>query len=180
MRAVRDWNSAMIRLRLMCSPATNPVLNDAELATLLLDRQRVAVWTPNTRFVVGDRAVPSVPNGKAYRVAVNPYGLWGPEAGGGTSGSVEPAWQGATDWPRLGLPGIADGDDGLFWAEDGPEPSCYWDLRGAAYDAWMLKCAKATPKFNTAADRATFYQSQVYLQCEKQAAKYKPLGISSG
>lgn len=100
--------------------------------------------------------------------------------GGGGSGATATASLLGTEpyWPKNQGGQIGDGSSGvdglvLTWKEDGPEYSNIYDVRHAAYEAWMLRASKAS-QFIKAGDLS---MNEMYDHSLKQAQYYGSISL---
>ncbi|MFN3650085.1 MAG: hypothetical protein ACK47B_10945 [Armatimonadota bacterium] len=155
---------AVSRLRMLVSAETDPELTDAELRAIVAMQERATVWTAETAYQVGDRVIPTGPNGRVYvcRTA-------------GTSDAIEPDFGEAGDH-FLGR--LVDDGTELEWQDGGPMFAERFDLRAACHEAWMLKAAKCSDRSYLASGGQMFSRQQVHEHCLKMAARYTPLMIA--
>jgi hypothetical protein len=139
-----------------------PMIGEDELDTILTNAQVCSVWAASTAYSYGDVVVPTCANqnGRRYRCVK-----------AGTSGSTEPTWG------HFQMSRTADGSS-LIWEEAGAQPKSIWDMRVAAYNAWLAKASKASTDFDFSGAGESYKRSQVYDHCLEMAAKYKPLKIA--
>jgi hypothetical protein len=145
-----------------------PVLTQADLDRLLdlaviadaggHPRDTYEVWEASTAYAVGQRVIPVVANGHAYRCTA-----------AGTSGSTEPVWP--TE------PGGTTTDGTATWVEDG---AALWvptyDLHYAAAEGWRWKAGLLAGKFDVALGGGkSFARSQQVQHCERLATYHQQL-----
>lgn len=148
--------AALGELRLYSQPDVPPTLDSTQLDSILDSTARAAIWTASQTYEVGSVILPTVRNGRRYRVAE-----------GGTSGATEPSWSTANGAR------ISDGDD-LVFVEDGPDFRNVFNVRAAIHKAWIVKASKASALFAS----GNAQMQQAYEQCLKQAQAFAPVEVA--
>ena len=159
-----QFSDAIEKLRRQVQAAVDPVLDDPdELTALLNQTRRAKVWVTATVYSYGDVIVPSIGNGHSFRCLI-----------GGTSGATEPEWGSVltiTDNQQF-----TDGDD-ILWQEDGVGFDNVYDVRAATCAGWMLKAAKASADVDNATGDDNAKDSQLHDHCLAQARRWEPVGV---
>lgn len=120
-------------------------------------------WAATTVYSVDDVVVPTVRNGRAYKVTV-----------GGTSGATEPAWP-VTDGGTVTLDGVTyeEGNGTLsVWAGD-------WDLNRAARDGWRIKAGMVTNRHAFGSNAGNYNPEQIFAHCNQMAEYYSSKTIAT-
>lgn len=157
-----DKAAAIQELQRLTQFDVEPTIDEPDLDTILENARICSVWEASKAYSYGDVVVPTTSNqdGRRYRCIKS-----------GTSAGTEPTWsqfQGAR---------MADGST-LVWEEFGTQPKSLWDMRVAAYNAWLEKASKVAPDFDFSGAGESYKRSQVYENCLEMAARYKPLKIA--
>lgn len=176
MLADRD-ESEIEQLSRLCAPEDEPRLSEDELTDILGRHRRYRVWTAATTYRIGQRIVPTVPDGRLYR-CVRP----------GTSGATEPSWPTAR-YPYLNaemyqsqLRGIRTTDGAndataAVWEDAGPMPASQYDIKAAAHDAWEIKAARTAKLMDIASGPDRLNLSQQHKHCLAMAARYGSVSV---
>lgn len=148
----------------LCSSDSYPALTSDDLLRIVDSCQRVSVHIVSTAYQVGDMVIPSTPNGRQYRCIR-----------AGTSSSTAPTWIAE---PSLQYTGqiVADGAD-LLWQDDGPTTQERYDLRLAAYRAWLEKAGRTATDIAVSDMNKTVQLQQVHEHCVAMASRYRPMVI---
>jgi hypothetical protein len=136
-----------------------PVLEEAELETILDRNQRASTWTTVTAYFPGDVVIPTLPNGRRYICRI-----------GGTSGTSDP-FSGQT-WQSSRSTVITD--DGVTWQEDGPAYPNIYDLRQSAYECWDLRVRRAAQFVKT----GEIEMQQVHDHSVAMRDNFTPMGFA--
>lgn len=132
----------------------------ADIDSILAARLLASLWVASTAYDIGDVVQPNDPNGCRY-VCVT----------AGTSTTTEP------DWTTGRRDVVTDGTV-LVWEEAGAEYLSLWDMRGAAYDGWMLKASKTLCNIDFSEQQNSYKNSQVYDHCILMANRNLPVSIA--
>lgn len=141
---------------------TEPLIDEADLETILNASQICSVWAVATAYGYGDVVVPTTANQNGHRYRC---------VRAGTSLSTEPAWS------EFQEARVSDGPT-LIWEECGVQPKSLWDMRRAAHSAWVQKASKAAPDFDFSGAGESYKRSQVVEHCLEMASRYAPAKIA--
>ena len=157
-----DWEKALALLTEWAQIAVAPAITAIELQGILYRNKRAVVRANSTAYSVNQIMMPSPRNGHRYRCVVP-----------GTSASVDP-YSGYV-WPVNQGTRISEGTTTptLTWVEDGPQYDNIYDVRHAAYEAWMLRANKAA-QFIRAGELSL---DQMYQHALAQADRYGSIAI---
>jgi hypothetical protein len=182
---VLNLTDALAKVKANCAPATDPTLADGEITAILADTAAAALWTANTPVAYGQFLIPTVPQGRLYRVTFS-----------GTTDATEPTWLYAPVWyppphlfsawawlsvsPFVASPwlyGLKDGTAAL--CDFGPFTGEIYDVRAATRAAWILKAQKASNRVDTSiAGAGSRRDSQTPEFCMRMAATFAPMGFA--
>jgi len=174
-----------------CQYLSVPALVSTDIDNVLAQTQRAQIWTASTAFDYGARVVPTVRNG-FYMEAIT----------AGTTGTTQPVWPslfGLTNYSLLfiageaydewgrpypdltnlrgALRGVLVQDGTVQWQVAAPDWDNIYDLDAAAFEAWMLKAAKASVMANYKVDGQEVSREQVYKHCIEMAYQWAPMGV---
>jgi hypothetical protein len=135
-----------------------PTLEQAELEACVRKCQLAASWQPLAPYPQGATVIPTASNGHFYTCTV-----------AGTSGDIEPAWN--------QFAGTTTVDGTVTWTESGLERGFY-DTDQATFEAWDLKCGKATPLVQNSSAGQSQASQQVFTNCTRMAARWSPYRVS--
>ncbi len=173
-----DEVTAQARLERMVAASTDPVLDAAAIADLLLLARRVDASRNDPRNLTTAAA-------RAASTRYEPGTLVRQEAGSerwwicliaGTTGTGAPSWPTLTGVARYGVT-VVDGT--VTWQDAGSRWAPTWDLNAAAAAGWEQKAALVSGRFNFAADQQRFDRSQVHAMCLEQADRYRRRGAGT-
>lgn len=151
--------TALAKLRLYAQPDVPPVIDTAELSAILEDTARATIWAAATAYTVGDVVLPTVRNGRRYRVTQ-----------AGTSGATEPTW--STSQQSTLTDGTSD--PLLRWVEAGPDFDNVYNVRAAIHAVCDVKARKASALVAT----GNAQMQQVYDHWKAEADRTRPVGIA--
>ncbi len=163
---------AVTKLSKLVAAESAPKLTNEDLIRILEDNRLVDVWEPITRYILGDRVVPTEDNrvGLVFKCVFV-----------GDSGSEEPSWLDVARGLTPSVMGYSLGDQGAYrqslpdgttaWLVDGPHEDL-WNLDEAAYQGWMEKATRVAglPSSSRAGNSYNF--GEVYRNCIDQANRF--------
>jgi hypothetical protein len=186
-----DLTAARAAVSDLCEPTLNPILDTSvggEIDKALGRTQLAATWVASTAYHVGQRIVPSIPEGRLYVCVLS-----------GTSDTTEPPWlvapqyTGAVNplgaWWGIGaIPfienvtttpwfwGLADGT--AAWRFDSAFAGEIYDVRSAAAECWRMRARKVAnqPKRKRLGPLLQDYLT--YEQCMDQARSLQPVRVA--
>lgn len=119
------------------------------------------VWAPSTVYALDDRVVPTIRNGRVYKVTV-----------AGTSGEIAPAF------PDTLAGTVTDGE--VTWTEvTAPVWMPTYDINVAAAEGWRWKAGRVTDRVSFGSQGDNYNAEQVYLHCLEMAKYYQSRIIGS-
>lgn len=158
---------AIARVSLWCDATSYPEVSTTDIGTVVDQFDRFTTWTASTAYAVGDRIIPTTPNGRVYEARR-----------AGTSDSTEPDWP---TWPGSQYQGWAtsDGpsDPQLLWVDAGPANVERYDVRSAARQVWLIKASRVAGEIDSKDGAADLKLSQLRTHCLEQAEKFRPMVI---
>lgn len=158
---------AIAQVSMFIDATSYPVMSTTDIGSILDSGIRFTTWAASYVYSVGDRIVPTTPNGRVYECRV-----------AGTSGAVIP---GFPTYPALQFLGfaISDGtsDPLLFWVDAGPANVEAYDTRGAARTGWMVKASRCTADIDAKEGQSDVKLNQLQDKCIRMAGQYRPLVI---
>jgi hypothetical protein len=166
---VSDFAEAFAEVKRAVQPDVDPKLSygsgetpdaDSELDAIILASARAKVWETGLEVKYGERVVPTVGNGRWYRVTK-----------AGALGDTEP-----TSWPEYDYGSVESGT--VMLQEDGRFVGSLYDVRAAKYAAWDVRVARASNDNQYLNDARGQASSFTYLNCVRERDKYKPVGIA--
>ena len=179
-------SQALAALEILCPSGSDPVLDvDKDMTALLAGAVRAVIWTPSTSYSLGTVVMPTVRNGRRYRLVRF-------DGSGTSSGTTEPSWPAPVNtsdnfpiwgqvqpnpivgWWRNAI--VMDGN--LTWMEDGDDYDSLWDIGRAAFNGWMLKAGRAVCAIDMSTGNKSLTQSQIYDHCISQAQRYAPVYVA--
>lgn len=152
---------ALLEVARNCASDQYPELDSSDLAALVDKWQVYTVWTASTAYVVGDKVIPTVSNGRLYLCII-----------AGTSDTVEPGWPDYVTQPYYA---IGDGQD-LEWQDIGPAPVQY-DVMSASREGWLLKASRAAGLVNVTDGAVSASMGSLQDKCIRQAARFLSMRI---
>jgi len=158
---------AIARVSLWCDATAYPEVSTTDIGTVVDQFDRFASWTASTAYAVGDRIVPTTPNGRVYEARR-----------AGTSDTTEPDWPTAP-WTQYQGWIYAEGtsDPELMWVDAGPANVERYDVRSAARQVWLIKASRVVGEIDAKDGSADVKLSQLRTHCLEQAEKFRPMVI---
>ena len=144
-----------------------PAVSTTDIGTILDEHQRFDTWTANTTYSIGDRIVPTVPNGRVYECRV-----------AGTSGTSEPEFPDTYGWKWEGYL-LTEGTSNpqLAWVDMGPAHIERYDVRTAVRAVWLLKAGLVATEIDAKEGPSDVKLSQLQAQFLTMAERYRPVSI---
>jgi hypothetical protein len=162
---ITDENDALDALKLITAPTTDPSLDEAnELIPILRQCVRSVIWTASTSYYLGAVVQPTAAKRNGHRFELVAF-----DGSGVSSGATEPSW------PSWDNATVIDGN--ITWQEIGPDYSCPWDLREAAFRAWQLKIDKVSCQYDFRAGDSSESMSQRIATLERQRDRYRAIAV---
>lgn len=157
---------AIARVSMLCDAQTYPEISTTDIGQVLDDTRRFSTWAAATAYAVGDRIVPSVPNGRVYEARI-----------AGTSGATEPDWP---DYVAYSGYWIEDGtgDPALRWVDQGPANVESYDVRTATQRCWLIKASRVVGEIDAKDGAQDVKLSQLREHCVAMAERFRPLVIA--
>jgi hypothetical protein len=163
-----DYSDAFSEVKRAVQPDIDPRLSygdgqvpdpDSDLDAIILASVKAALWESGASVQYGDVLIPTVGNGRRYRVSV-----------AGALGSTEPSW------PGYDYGSVVSG--GATLVEDGYFVGSVYDVRKAIYAALDLKVQRSVNKDQYLQDSRGQASSFLYLNLVRERDKYRPVGIA--
>jgi hypothetical protein len=158
---------AIARVSLWCDATAYPEVSTTDIGTVVDQFSRFSSWTASTAYAVGDRIVPTTPNGRVYEARR-----------AGTSDTTEPDWPTAP-WTQYQGWIYSEGtsDPELMWVDAGPANVERYDVRSAARQVWLIKASRVVGEIDSKDGSADVKLSQLRTHCLEQAEKFRPMVI---
>lgn len=158
---------AIARVSLWCDATAYPEVSTTDIGTVVDQFSRFSTWTASTAYAVGDRIVPTTPNGRVYEARR-----------AGTSDTTEPDWPTAP-WSQYQGWVYSEGtsDPELMWVDAGPANVERYDVRSAARQVWLIKASRVVGEIDSKDGSADVKLSQLRTHCLEQAEKFRPMVI---
>mgnify|MGYP002142882647 FL=1 len=158
---------AIARVSLWCDATAYPEVSTTDIGTVVDQFSRFSSWTASTAYAVGDRIVPTTPNGRVYEARR-----------AGTSDTTEPGWPTAP-WSQYQGWVYSEGtsDPELMWVDAGPANVERYDVRSAARQVWLIKASRVVGEIDAKDGSADVKLSQLRTHCLEQAEKFRPMVI---
>lgn len=158
---------AIGRVALYSQAAQYPAVSTTDIGIVLDEHQRFDTWTASTSYAVGDRVVPTVPNGRVYECRVP-----------GISGATEPEFPDTYGWKWEGYL-ITEGASNpqLAWVDMGPAHIERYDVRTATRAVWLLKAGLVATEIDAKEGPSDVKLSQLQAQFLTMADKFRPVSI---
>ena len=159
---------AIARVSLMADATSYPEVSTTDIGTILDTFQRFATWAAATSYAVGDRIVPTTPNGRVYECRV-----------AGTSSATEPDFPTALVGQYKGW-WITEGasDPVLTWVDAGPANVETYDVRSTVREVWLIKAARVAGEIDAKEGASDVKLSQLHGHCLAMAARFRPMVIA--
>lgn len=157
---------AISRVVMLCDAASYPEVTTTEIGQMLDDTIRYSTWTAATTYSIGDRIVPTNPNGRVYEARV-----------GGVSGATEPEFP---DYGSFQGWWISDGssDPELAWVDKGPANIERYDVRTVAQRVWLVKASRVATEIDAQEGSSNVKLSQLKSHCVEMASRFRPMVIA--
>ena len=156
---------AIAQVSLFVDAQSYPQMSTTDIGSILDSLSRFSTWTASTAYSVGDRVVPTTPNGRVYECRV-----------AGTSATTEPEW---AEYPGGQWKGwsVLDGtsDPVLMWVDMGPANVERYDVRTATRQAWFIKASRCASDIDAKEGTSDVKLSQLKAHCIEMAEKYRPV-----
>lgn len=156
---------AIARVGMYVDATSYPELSTTDIGTIVDSFRRFTTWTASTVYAVGDRVVPTTPNGRVYECHT-----------AGTSDTTEPDWPVN---PRGQYSGwyTTDGtsNPALIWVDMGPANVEQYDIRSATRQGWLIKASRVVSEIDAKEGASDVKLSQLLAHCVSMAGKYRPL-----
>jgi hypothetical protein len=158
---------AIGRVALYSQAAQYTAVSTTDIGIVLDEHQRFDTWTASTSYAVGDRVVPTVPNGRVYECRVP-----------GISGTTEPEFPDTYGWKWEGYL-ITEGASNpqLAWVDMGPAHIERYDVRTATRAIWLLKAGLVATEIDAKEGPSDVKLSQLQAQFLTMADKFRPVSI---
>lgn len=159
---------AIALVSLWCDAQTYPEISTTDIGTVVDQFDRFTPWTATTTYAVGDRIVPTTPNGRIYEARR-----------AGTSGGTEPQWP-TSPWLQFTGFGISDGtsDPQLLWADMGPAHVERYDVRSAARQCWLIKASRVAGEIDSKDGTSDVRLSELHAHCMAMSGTFRPLVVA--
>jgi len=158
---------AIAQVSLFVAAQSYPQMSTTDIGSILDSFSRFTTWTAATTYAVGDRVVPTTPNGRVYECRV-----------AGTSGATIPEFPA---YPAAQYRGwsIEDGssDPVLTWVDMGAINVERYDVRTATRQAWLIKASRVVAEIDAKEGASDVKLSQLKSHCLEMADKYRPLVV---
>lgn len=160
-------SEAIGRVALYGQASQYPAISTTDIGTILDEHIRFNTWSASTAYAVGDRVVPSTPNGRIYECRV-----------AGTSSATEPVWPSIYGCKYEGYT-LTDGSGAtqVFWVDYGPAHVEQYDVRTAVRAVWLLKAGLVATEIDAKENQSDVKLSQLQQQFLTMADKFRPVGI---
>ena len=159
---------AIAQVSLFVAAQSYPQMSTTDIGSILDSFSRFTTWTAATTYAVGDRVVPTTPNGRVYECRV-----------AGTSGASEPEFPAYPPYQYKGWE-IEDGssDPTLTWVDQGPINVERYDVRTATRQAWLIKASRVAADIDAKEGNSDVKLSQLMQHCLLMADKYRPVAFA--
>jgi hypothetical protein len=166
---VSDFAEAFAEVKRAVQPDVDPKLSygsgetpdaDSELDAIILASARAKVWEAELEVKYGERVVPTVGNGRWYRVAK-----------AGALGDTEPA-----SWPEYNYGSVESGTVTL--QEDGHFVGSVYDVRGAIRRCAEVMQEKWRDMTDSSSGGLSVKDDQVWQRLEALRRRHAPVGIA--
>jgi len=156
---------AIAQVSLFVDAQSYPQMSTTDIGSILDSFSRFTTWAVSTTYAVGDRVVPTTPNGRVYECRV-----------AGTSGTTQPSFPAYTAYHFKGY-SLEDGTSNptLAWVDQGPINVERYDVRTATRQAWMIKASRCASDIDAKEGTSDVKLSQLKAHCLSMAERYRPL-----
>ena len=156
---------AIAQVSLFVSSQSYPQMSTTDIGSILDSFSRFTTWTAATVYSVGDRVVPTTPNGRVYEARV-----------AGTSGATQPEFPAYPPYQFKGWE-VDEGtsDPNLTWVDAGPINVERYDVRTATRQAWLIKASRVAADIDAKEGTSDVKLSQLMQNCLTMADKYRPV-----
>lgn len=164
-----DFSEAFAEVKRVVQPDVDPVLTygdgttpdpTKELDSIILASARAMVWQASLAVKYGDIVVPTVGNGRRYRVVT-----------AGTLGSTEPS-----SWPDYDYGSVESGTATL--EEDGRFVGSIYDVRAAIRECARVMKEKWRDTTDVSADGRSIKDDQVWQRLDSLERRHSHVGIA--
>ena len=156
---------AIAQVSLFVSAQSYPQMSTTDIGSILDSFSRFTTWAAATVYAVGDRVVPTTPNGRVYEARVP-----------GTSGANEPTFPVYSPYQVRGF-SLEDGssDPILMWVDYGPINVERYDVRTATRQAWLIKASRVAADIDAKEGTSDVKLSQLMQHCLEMANRFRPM-----
>jgi hypothetical protein len=156
---------AIAQVSLFVDAQSYPQMSTTEIGNILDSFSRFTTWAVSTAYSVGDRVVPTTPNGRVYECRV-----------AGTSGTTQPDYPVYPAYQFQGF-SIEDGASNprLTWVDQGPINVERYDVRTATRQAWLIKASRVAADIDAKEGTSDVKLSQLMQNCLTMADKFRPV-----
>ena len=156
---------AIAQVSLFVSAQSYPQMSTTDIGSILDSFSRFTTWTAATVYSVGDRVVPTTPNGRVYEARV-----------AGTSGATQPEFPAYPPYQFKGWE-VDEGasDPNLTWVDAGPINVERYDVRTATRQAWLIKASRVAADIDAKEGTSDVKLSQLMQNCLTMADKFRPV-----
>jgi len=159
---------AIAQVSLFVSAQSYPQMSTTDIGSILDSFSRFTTWTASTAYAVGDRVVPTTPNGRVYECRT-----------AGTTATTEPDFP---EYPGAQYKGwsVLDGtsDPVLMWVDQGPINVERYDVRTATRQAWLIKASRVAADIDAKEGNSDVKLSQLMQHCLTMAEKFRPVAFA--
>jgi hypothetical protein len=156
---------AIAQVSLFVSAQSYPQMSTTDIGSILDSFSRFTTWAAATTYAVGDRIVPTTPNGRVYEARV-----------AGTSGATQPTFPVYAPYQVKGF-SLEDGtgDPTLMWVDYGPINVERYDVRTATRQAWLIKASRVAADIDAKEGTSDVKLSQLMQHCLEMANRFRPV-----
>jgi hypothetical protein len=156
---------AIAQVSLFVDAQSYPQMSTTDIGSILDSFSRFTTWTASTTYAVGDRVVPTTPNGRVYEARV-----------AGTSGATQPEFPAYPPYQFKGWE-VDEGtsDPNLTWVDAGPINVERYDVRTATRQAWLIKASRVAADIDAKEGTSDVKLFQLMQNCLTMADKYRPV-----
>jgi len=156
---------AIAQVSLFVDAQSYPQMSTTDIGSILDSYSRFTTWTASTTYAVGDRVVPTTPNGRVYECRV-----------AGTSGTTQPDYPVYPAYQFQGF-SIEDGASNprLTWVDMGPANIERYDVRTATRQGWLIKASRCASDIDAKEGTSDVKLSQLKAHYLSMAERYRPL-----